>query len=904
MSSRTIENSNFSFKTISSPSGVPALSFAPDGGVVVRNPNSTADNSVATNQYVQQVVAQATNVGMSPNNSYEWTSPNGYQVFNANQTVSIGDNLSVPPTTYTAGDTADANQFGLQFDNGNKGKGETDFINISGNRFGGFSFQNVGNTNSYSTMATLLYDNAQNVTMNLTGISAEYQINGNNILVPHPASQSEANTFTGANSFSGVSTFTGDVSLQGDTEVVGNMTFNAGTLNLANASVPTATGLVQLQSDGTIGIQTNQAQKGVTLKSGANTTTFYADSSSRLNLGFNGLYTTGNMFSNNYTSTGAINAVNMTITGSATAPTAPKNTNTTQLATCAFVLANQSTLTDIAQLNATNIFTATNTFEAPTGTSPNLQLTRQGQLDQATFSFKGGDLTIGLGNINNRFNFTDGTNTSYLTVTSTGMSLNGSPILTSSTTGNTVTTNGSNLFTGQNTFSTETNTFRFTDSSTLTNLTLLQQTGPYLKMTTAGGSSGLTLANATGTTTLYNITATGLASSGDLYAPNFKTSGALVSNKTVQSLDPQLTILNSSISPNAELQFLTGSSADGNYNNLVHQGDSLIWFDNGTQNTGGLVIGGGTSNNFGMRMDNSAQSIAIYGTTTLNGSAITTQASLGSTLNGYAQLASANFASLSVGGQSVATINYGNTNYAQLLGANFTGKVNLNGYASCPTNTYSNIIANPTTNTVNEVTMNNYVDYRLSSANSQYFTGQIISGMMNATATSPYFLLCNGQSVSRAKYPSLFAVIADNYGSVDGASFNVPDLRGSFPIGGTTTTGVTPVPSYVNSLDFRDPQTYNGKTGGSTYISKAPSHTHDYNDDGHVHGYGEGFIDVANGTGGGKAVKVPNITTGYYSTDASLTGITIYNNVSAPYIGIIPPYLAVNYFIYVGYIVQ
>ena len=46
------------------------------------------------------------------------------------------------------------------------------------------------------------------------------------------------------------------------------------------------------------------------------------------------------------------------------------------------------------------------------------------------------------------------------------------------------------------------------------------------------------------------------------------------------------------------------------------------------------------------------------------------------------------------------------------------------------------------------------------------------------------FLLCNDQAVSRTTYSALFTVISDNYGVGDGSTtFNVPDLRGSVPVG-------------------------------------------------------------------------------------------------------------------------
>ncbi len=49
------------------------------------------------------------------------------------------------------------------------------------------------------------------------------------------------------------------------------------------------------------------------------------------------------------------------------------------------------------------------------------------------------------------------------------------------------------------------------------------------------------------------------------------------------------------------------------------------------------------------------------------------------------------------------------------------------------------------------------------------------------------FLLCDGSAVSRSTYSALFAIISTTFGVGDGSTtFNVPDLRGSVPIGAGT----------------------------------------------------------------------------------------------------------------------
>ena len=46
------------------------------------------------------------------------------------------------------------------------------------------------------------------------------------------------------------------------------------------------------------------------------------------------------------------------------------------------------------------------------------------------------------------------------------------------------------------------------------------------------------------------------------------------------------------------------------------------------------------------------------------------------------------------------------------------------------------------------------------------------------------FLLCDGRAIPRSDYSELFAVVSTIYGAGDGSTtFNLPDLRGRFPIG-------------------------------------------------------------------------------------------------------------------------
>lgn len=96
----------------------------------------------------------------------------------------------------------------------------------------------------------------------------------------------------------------------------------------------------------------------------------------------------------------------------------------------------------------------------------------------------------------------------------------------------------------------------------------------------------------------------------------------------------------------------------------------------------------------------------------------------------------------------------------------------------------------------------------------------IISAFAGISADVPEgWLLCDGREVSRTEYARLFNVIGVTYGEGNGSTtFNIPDLRGCFPLGLST--------SYML-----------GQTGGETShiltTNEMPSHTHTQNSHNH-----------------------------------------------------------------------
>lgn len=84
--------------------------------------------------------------------------------------------------------------------------------------------------------------------------------------------------------------------------------------------------------------------------------------------------------------------------------------------------------------------------------------------------------------------------------------------------------------------------------------------------------------------------------------------------------------------------------------------------------------------------------------------------------------------------------------------------------------------------------------------------------MYGGAAAPSGYLLCDGTAVSRTTYAALFAVVGTTFGVGDGSTtFNLPDLRGRFPLGKAAAgTG----------------STLGGTGGALDHTHTGPSHTH------------------------------------------------------------------------------
>jgi microcystin-dependent protein len=145
------------------------------------------------------------------------------------------------------------------------------------------------------------------------------------------------------------------------------------------------------------------------------------------------------------------------------------------------------------------------------------------------------------------------------------------------------------------------------------------------------------------------------------------------------------------------------------------------------------------------------------------------------------------------------------------------------------------------------------------------------------------WLLCDGAAYSRGQYQALFDAIGTTYGAGDGSStFNVPDLRGRFPLGAGPSdpigraAGARRVALRAEEMPVHSHSVYD------------PTHAHGVYDPGHAHsvaayGHSHGVSNLAGGsskvviwTGGAQGQYWIAPGTGYHSTDGAGENVGIY----------------------------
>ena len=146
------------------------------------------------------------------------------------------------------------------------------------------------------------------------------------------------------------------------------------------------------------------------------------------------------------------------------------------------------------------------------------------------------------------------------------------------------------------------------------------------------------------------------------------------------------------------------------------------------------------------------------------------------------------------------------------------------------------------------------------------FTAGMLMPYAGATAPTGW-LLCYGQSLDRTTYADLFTAIGTTYGSADGSSFNLPDLRGRVIAGQDDMGG-----SSANRLTDTVTGGLNGDTLGDT--GGTESHTLTSAQSGlvgHTHGISASLEAT---TGGGST------STGIDTSDSAFQGSNAPDNTS------------------------
>ncbi len=210
-------------------------------------------------------------------------------------------------------------------------------------------------------------------------------------------------------------------------------------------------------------------------------------------------------------------------------------------------------------------------------------------------------------------------------------------------------------------------------------------------------------------------------------------------------------------------------------------------------------------------------------------------------------------------------------------------------------------------------------------------TGSLLPTLATSAPAAGGWLPCDGSSVAKTDYPSLYAVLGGTYGETTD-TFTLPDLRGRLPmgtgangapalsgVGGAqqVTLTVDQLPAHAHSItDPGHTHTFTGAPHGHGVTD--PGHGHAVTDPGHTHAAATqaATADSASGAdttsaGAGNTgsattgVTVDSNTTGVTvdsataggSNSSETTGITVSNAGGDQPVDIIPPVVGVNWLV-------
>jgi microcystin-dependent protein len=159
--------------------------------------------------------------------------------------------------------------------------------------------------------------------------------------------------------------------------------------------------------------------------------------------------------------------------------------------------------------------------------------------------------------------------------------------------------------------------------------------------------------------------------------------------------------------------------------------------------------------------------------------------------------------------------------------------------------------------------------------------------MYGAAAAPSGWLLCDGAAVSRTTYAGLFAVVGETYGAGDSSTtFNVPNLKGKFPVGLNAAEGE------FDAL---------AETGGEKThtLTEAELASHNHTQNAHYHSVGRGATAGAEAnylaTSSGSSTDYTSpFTTGCKALDATATNNTAGSGTAHQNL---PPYITLQFII-------
>lgn len=158
------------------------------------------------------------------------------------------------------------------------------------------------------------------------------------------------------------------------------------------------------------------------------------------------------------------------------------------------------------------------------------------------------------------------------------------------------------------------------------------------------------------------------------------------------------------------------------------------------------------------------------------------------------------------------------------------------------------------------------------------------------------FLLCDGSSVLRASFPTLFSAIGTSFGSVDGTHFNIPQMARRVPMGaGGSGSGV--IGNTVGSTGGEEAHALTAAENGThTHIQDAHTHPLNINDSG-VSDAGLNSVNFLNNSTSSSQTIGRSTSNSQNSAIIASTTATNQNSGSGTPHNTIQPSIVVNYII-------